>query len=264
MTSLLESFRFLSIVPIPGRTRDKGIAGAVAWFPLVGAALGGLLVLTDYACEKALPPSASLLTAALVLAVYALFTGGLHHDAVMDVADAFLARKPREERLRIMKDPHPGALGVVAVVMLTAVELGAIYGLPVTVQGSAGRFRMAALLIFPVLGRWAMSYMCVRFPYAREDGTGAAMVEGSRPRDLALATALTLVALAAVFVFLVRIPLLIVVLFGFSFLFVEVAGRLFSRSLGGVTGDVIGATAMALECVVLVLLASRMAGSLVM
>lgn len=263
MNSVLESFRFLSVLPVPGgRADERGLAGAVAWFPLVGAALGGLLALTDYACGKAFPPSASLLTAALVLTVYAVFTGGLHHDAVIDVADAFLARKSTEERLRIMKDPHAGAAGVSAVVLLELVELGAIYALPASTAGAAGHFRTACLVSFPILGRWAMSFMCVRFPYARPEGTAAAMVGDSKVRHLAVSTALTLVALSALFVFLVRIPLLIPVLFVSTLGFAEVAGRLFARSLGGVTGDLIGATGFFVECLVLALLASRAAGSL--
>jgi cobalamin 5'-phosphate synthase/cobalamin synthase len=259
LSGIIDAFRFLSAVPLPARRGgdDAGLANAVAFFPLVGGALGGLLVLTDWACGRAFPRVSHFLSAALILAVYALFTGGLHHDGLMDSADAFWGHRPREQRLRIMKDSRAGALGVAAIALFLLVELAAIYALPAQLAGSSGRFRWAALLAFPVLGRWAMAYMCVRFPYARAEGTGAAMVGGSRARHFALATFFAAAILAACFVFLTRVPLLIAVLPAAVLALAEMAGGFFSRSLGGVTGDVIGATGMLTEALALLILASR-------
>ena len=256
---MLDAFRFLSAVPLPARRAGSDdLAAAVAYFPLVGGVLGGLLVLTDWACGRAFPRVSHFLSAALVLAVYALFTGGLHHDGLMDTADAFWGHRPREQRLRIMKGSRAGALGVTAICLFLLVELAAIYALPAQLAGSSGRFRWAALLAFPVMGRWVMSYMCVRFPYARDEGTGAAMVEKSRARQFLLATLLAGAALAGCFVFVARVPLLIAVLPVAALAFAEMAGGFFSRSLGGVTGDVIGATGMLAEALVLLILASRL------
>ena len=260
MISPVAAFRFLSVLPLPGGSAegDDNLAPAVAWFPLVGCALGGLLVLTDWACRKAFPGGSGLLAAALVLAVYVVFSGGLHHDGLVDVADAFLSSRPADERLRIMKDPHVGAMGITVLVLFLLVELSAIFSLEAGVPGCSGEFRMAALFAFPVLGRWVMSYMCVRFPYARRTGTAAPMVEGSRGRHLAIATVLTRAARAGAFILLARVALLSAVLFVFVLAFAEVSGRLFTRSLGGVTGDIIGATGMITECLVLLILASRL------
>jgi adenosylcobinamide-GDP ribazoletransferase len=259
LSAILDAFRFLSAVPLPARRAGDagGLAAAVACFPLVGGVLGGLLVLTDWACARAFPRVSHFLSAALILAVYALFTGGLHHDGLMDTADAFWGRRTREQRLMIMKDSRAGALGVTALALFLLVELAAIYALPTHLAGSSGRFRWAGLLAFPVVGRWVMAYLCVRFPYAREEGTGAVMVGGSRARHVLIATLLAAAFLTGCFVFLVSIPLLLAVLPVAALAFAEVAGGFFSRSLGGVTGDVIGATGMLCEALVLLILASR-------
>lgn len=259
MKGVLDAFRFLSAVPLPARREgdEAALAASVAFFPLVGAALGGLLVLTDWACGRAFPRVSHFLSAALVLAAYALFTGGLHHDGLMDTADAFWGRRSREQRLRIMKDSRAGALGVTAIALFLLVELAAIYALPSRLAGSAGNFRWAALLAFPVLGRWSMTYLCVRFPYAREEGTGAAMVEGSRLWHFALATVIAGSGLAACFVFMAGVPLLIAILPVAALALAEGMGGYFARSLGGVTGDVIGATGMLAEALALLILASR-------
>jgi len=257
--ALLDAFRFLGAVPLPSRrAEDAGdLEAAVAWFPLVGAVLGGFLVLTDWACGRAFPRISHFLSAAIVLAVYALFTGGLHHDGLMDTADAFWGHRTRERRLAIMKDSRAGALGVTAMALFLLVELAAIYALPSQLADSSGRFRWAALLAFPVIGRWVMSYLCVRFPYAREEGTGAAMVGRSRPRYFFVASILAAAVLTGCFVFLVEVPLLLAVLPAAALALAEMAGGFFSRSLGGVTGDVIGATGMLCEALVLLILASR-------
>jgi adenosylcobinamide-GDP ribazoletransferase len=255
----VDAFRFLSAVPLPPRREnaEAGLSASVAWFPLVGTVLGALLIGVDWASARAFPRVSHFISAALILAVYALFTGGLHHDGLMDTADAFWGRRSREDRLRIMKDPRVGALGVSALAIFLLVELGALYALPVRLAGSSGRFRWAALLAFPVLGRWTMSYLCVRFPYARSEGTGAAMIAGSRPRQLVVATFITLAILAADFVFIARVPMLIAVLVLVALAFAELAGGLCARSLDGITGDVIGAVGMLCEVLVLLVLASR-------
>jgi len=259
LRSAAAAFRFLTAVPLPAGRRGMGedLRGAVSWFPLVGALLGGALVAVDWACGRVFPRVSHFLSAALALCAYALLTGGLHHDGLMDAADAFWGRRTREERLRILKDSRAGALGVTALALVLLVELAALYALPAHLEGAAGRFRWAVLLCFPVAGRWAMSYLCVRFPYAREEGTGAAMVKGSRAGRLATASALALAVTALSFTLLARIPMLVPVLAAFTLALAESLGAYFSRSLGGVTGDVIGATGFLCEALLLLLCASR-------
>ncbi|MDI6873260.1 MAG: adenosylcobinamide-GDP ribazoletransferase [Actinomycetota bacterium] len=257
--SCLEAFRFLTAVPLPSARRgsEDRLASSVAWFPLVGGALGGLLVIVDWASGRAFTHQPSFLTSALLLLTYALFTGGLHHDGLLDTADAFWGRRSREERLRIMKDSRAGALGVTALILFLLAELAVLYALPAASSGTSGGLRQAALFSFPVLGRWSMSYLCLRFPYARAEGTGAAMVGKALPRHFLISTFLTLSALVFSFTWLVNIPMLIPVLILYTLALAELLGGYFSRSLGGITGDVIGATGMLCEAFVLLLLASR-------
>ncbi len=257
MAAVLDAFRFLTALPLPPRRKDGGLAASVAYFPLVGVFLGGSLALADWACARAFPRVSHFLSAALGLAVYALLTGGLHHDGLVDVADAFWGRRSREERLRIMKDARSGALGVTALALFLLVELAALYALPARVAASPGYLRRAALLVFPVLGRWVMCYLCVRFPYARAEGTGAAFIAGASYTALGAASAVTLAVLAGCFVFVIRAPLLAAVLSLSALAFAELAGSYFNRALGGVTGDCVGAAGMLYEALALLLLASR-------
>ncbi|OFW58989.1 MAG: hypothetical protein A2W01_10005 [Candidatus Solincola sediminis] len=255
---MLDAFRFLSAVPLPAKRGGEasGLVRSVAYFPLVGAALGGLLILTDWICGEVFPQAPYLISAVLILGVYALFTGALHHDGLMDTADAFWGRHSKDERLRIMKDSRVGAMGVTALMLAILAEFACLYAIPGSLSASSGRFRWAVLLSFPVLGRWVMSYLCFRFPYARDNGTGAVFT-GARPFRFAVSTLLTAAALTGAFVFMMRDPLLLAVLLISSLAFAELAGALFTRSIGGVTGDIIGGVGMLSELLILLLLASR-------
>jgi adenosylcobinamide-GDP ribazoletransferase len=259
LSAPLDAFRFLSAVPLPERREEggRGLRDSIAFFPLVGAVLGGLLVLTDWVCGHAFPENPRLVSAALVLAVYALFTGALHHDGLMDAADAFWGRHPGEDRLRIMKDSRVGAMGVTALALVLLAELACLYSVPVHAAGSPGTFRWAVLLSFPIIGRWVMSYLCFRFPYARRSGTAAAFALPG-PGAFALSTLVAVAGLFGAFVFMFREPLLIVVLLVVPLAFGEMMGALSTRSLGGVTGDVIGAVGFLSELLVLLILASRL------
>ncbi len=259
MSSLKQAFRFLTVIRIPSRqTADSGLAGAVAWFPLVGAAMGGVFVGIDRLAFAAFPTAtAAFVAAALVLTSYALLTGGLHHDGLADSADALwgLRAGGRQRRLEVMKDSNTGALGVTALVLLLLTELAALTALGS--QATAG-LRRASLVAVPVLGRWCMSYLCVRFRYARDEGTGRLMAGGARPVHLAVAGGVAAAALAGCFAGIVRLPWMMPILAAVTLAWSELWGRACSRALGGVTGDVIGAGGMLLEAFLLLLLASSL------
>lgn len=234
----------------------------MAWFPLVGAVLGWALVAVDWVAERALAPPSTLLRSAMELAVYALLTGGLHHDALLDTADAFWGSREREERLRIMKDSRAGALGVTALVLFLLLELVSLDAASLGGPAAGSRWRWAVLLSFPLLGRWVMSYICMRFPPARAEGAGAAVAGRRGPGPFLLSTTLTLAGLALAYAAVVRAPMLILVLMLLALAVAESLGAYFHRALGGVTGDVIGATGMLCEALLLLFLAGRGATTL--
>ena len=74
MASLVLAVRFLTIVPVPGREAGgPGALGRAAWwFPAIGLALGGGLMLADHLLAAVVPP---LLSAGLVVAVWKVATG---------------------------------------------------------------------------------------------------------------------------------------------------------------------------------------------
>jgi adenosylcobinamide-GDP ribazoletransferase len=232
------ALQFLTIIPVP-RQREAvpaELGWSLAFFPLVGLILGGLLAGLAYGLGLILPP---LLSAAIVLGVWVLLTGAHHLDGWMDSCDGFAAGRTRAERLRIMAAPDVGALGVSGAVVLLLVKYAALCGSGLT----------PALILAPVMGRWVAVWVIKVFPTAREQGMGFAYKQGARTLPLLLATILTV----AVAVGLCR-------WWGIAILLAALAvgtvyGQLVRRLLGGLTGDSYGAVIELTETSVLVVMA---------
>ena len=152
----LQAVAFLTIIPVRARS-SGGLGRAAAWFPLVGLLLGAILAAAQAGLVRIFPP---LLSASLLVALWAILTGGLHLDGLIDSCDALPASVPRERRLEILRDPHRGAFGVAGLALFIVLKTAALAGLrpPAAV----------ALLLAPTLARWAVLYLCgrtcARFP----------------------------------------------------------------------------------------------------
>ena len=125
MRGLILAFTFLTRLPMPKLDdfEDKELSSSANWFPLVGLAIGLLLMFAAYAGMGA----NQWLAALLVMLVWAGVTGALHLDGAADLADALGATHRDPERFHaVMKDPHMGAFGVVAIVAILITKLVAV------------------------------------------------------------------------------------------------------------------------------------------
>ncbi|AHY46109.1 cobS: cobalamin 5'-phosphate synthase [Rubrobacter radiotolerans] len=251
----LVALGFLTVVPVPeGAWRDPGSFGrSFAWFPLVGLGVGAALALAALALGTVLPP---LPAAALLVALWAALTGGLHLDGLMDAADGLLCAKSPADRLAVMQDSGVGAFGVLAGGCVLLVKFAA---LGVLLDPGARDGLFLALFLAPLLGRWAMVLLAVGFPYAgRAGGLGGTFTRGAGRRELALASATGGLALLAGCLLAGNPSPVLATLSGG----VAAAGvaLLALRRVGGLTGDVYGAAGELFEVAALVALCGWYAG----
>ncbi|PDV99227.1 adenosylcobinamide-GDP ribazoletransferase [Candidatus Chloroploca asiatica] len=230
------ALRFLTTIPLPwpAPTSGRGLAGAVPSFPLVGAIIGLVLVASGWIAGLFWPP---LVQAVLVVVAWGILTGGLHLDGVSDTFDAVMSWRPRERKLAIMKDSHIGAMGTLALV--------AVLLLKVAFLADAGASWWPAVLLAPMLGRWAMIAAIVWFPLARTEGLGSSVhgqVNRGTLSGISVVVAVTVVAIAG----LGGIVAFLLVGSGAYLL-----GRWWTRDLGGLTGDTYGALCEATEVMAL-------------
>lgn len=246
MRSLITAIRTLTILPCPGRDADD-FSSTLPFFPAVGTLIGGLvvLVLATLTLQAGWTEGAGAVAAVAAI----LITRGLHVDGLADVSDALGAGRSIERRLAIMKDPHTGAFGVMAItadLLLKAVALSSL----------AAAHQWALALLPFIVSRTAQVVMIVSLPYARvEGGKAERFVRGARPLHLVLALVIACGCCAAVG----GLTGMILLLQGLA---IAVLLRYWiKRNFGGITGDLIGTTNEVLETGLLVF-AAAIAGSL--
>jgi adenosylcobinamide-GDP ribazoletransferase len=213
----------------------------VAAFALVGLVLGFALTGLAAALAGIMSP---WLVAVLLAAVLALLTGGLHLDGFADVFDALGGgRGDRARMLEIMRDSRIGAHGAAALNLLLIAKVAGV-------AQTAERHDLVTLLAFPTIGRWLAALLVVLFPYARPEGVGLAFNGEAGRLQAGIATAIAAVTIAVLGPSLI-LPALGAGLVVFAFAF------WIHRRLGGLTGDVYGASIELGEVALLVLASIR-------
>ena len=233
------ALRYLTIVPIPGGAPSReGPGASAAWFPVVGLAIGALLVLVDRATTALFAP---LLAALLVVTAWKLVTGGLHLDGVADCFDGLVGHDPAH-RLAIMRDSRIGAFGAVGLILFLLLEVAAVSGID-------ARARWRALLVAPVVGR-AMPPLLARMFAAAPSGQGARFRAELGPAGPAVATAIAVVVALGV----LGASGVLALVAGIAL--ATALGAFMMRRLGAVTGDVHGAAVELAELAVLLVVAA--------
>ena len=238
-STLPLALTFLTKLPWPwrGPADETALARSMFWFPWVGAVLGLIFWGAWAGLHRALPAPAA---AAVLLTLTVWVTGGLHLDGLADTADGLGGGRTPEEALAIMKDSRVGAFGVISLILGLVLKFSLLLSLATQTSGTR------ALLLFPIISRWSMVLLAYLSPYARaEGGLGQAMTLGVTPRVLLgaglSAGGLSLLILGA--------PGLVLFIIAAALIWL---GSLYcQRRLGGITGDILGATNEVIEIMVL-------------
>jgi adenosylcobinamide-GDP ribazoletransferase len=175
--------------------------------------------------------------AVVLVVAWGVLTAGMHLDGLSDTFDGVMSWRSRERKLEIMRDSRIGVMGALA--------LAAVLGLKAAFLAGAGDAWLTAVVLAPVLGRWADVYGIVRFPPAREGGLGRTFQSYLRPGDFAGASVATL-ALALIVGGAGGLIALALV-----WMVTHLLGRWWTRDLGGLTGDTYGALCEIAEVVAL-------------
>lgn len=160
--SLISAFSMYSRIPMPQiEWKEENRRYALCFFPLIGAAIGGLILLWRYICIKL--GIGSLLFGAVSAVIPIIVTGGIHLDGFCDVSDAKASCAPKERALEIMSDSHIGAFA--------AISLGVYLLLDAAFFSEINNFKalITAALSF-VISRALSGFAAVTFRCAKKEG----------------------------------------------------------------------------------------------
>jgi len=247
MRSLARALGFLSPLPLGTNAHFQraDMPAMLAAFPLAGAILGALLgvLWAGFGIVFNLP-----IAAALLVVSWAALTRGFHLDGLADCADGLGGSYSREGRLKIMKDPHIGVFGTVAVVCSLLLKYAVFSGSALNVSHSPVDWWRATttlwseptLLMALVLSsaRWAVLAGAWNASSARdpEAGLGNDFIASAQGWTFAVGGVVPLMlgylwgGLSGIAVALTPVILA---------MWLRV---FFKRTLGGQTGDTLGAT----------------------
>lgn len=235
------AFGTLTLLPV----RPVTPSGPDAWrralvlAPLVGLLLGLLAYAASWAVTTV--GGVPLLGAVAVVATLAVLTRGLHLDGLADVADALGSRLPPEGARVVMRRSDVGPFGVVTLVLVLIAQVTAVGQL--LAQDAAGS--AVAVVGAGMVSRAMLTWTCrTGVTPAGSAGLGAAVAESVPCLVAALVLALTAVVVVASSVAAGGGELALAATGAVAL--AVAAGELWrrhcSRRLGGVTGDILGAT----------------------
>lgn len=180
MTSLWLAIQLLTIAPVPrNQPFDARLAGqSLAWYPVVGAAIGGVVGAVWLGLAwLGLPP---LVVGAAALMVSLTVTGCLHLDGLLDACDGLLVEGSGERRLTVMRDSRIGSYAFAGGVCVVLIKVGALAALP-------SNLAMIILVTVLALSRCAMVAAVVIVPPGRDNGLAANLAAHAGRRHVALA-----------------------------------------------------------------------------
>ena len=218
-------FSFLTIIP-SNNTNLETVAKYMHIFPIIGIAIGLIIGSIGFGLSFFLDP---LIVSLLVVGSIAVITGIHHTDGLADFADGLMTKGTKDKKLRAMKDLSTGSAGIVSVVLYM---VGAIIALSLT----SGYELFQAILLSEILAKFSMVLMASIGNSAAIGSNSPFMQIMKDKRRIAIASVITI------------IPLVVIggtiglILFGASIGVTLFLIGLSTRSFGGITGDVLGAT----------------------
>lgn len=272
--NFLSALGFLTVIKVPEKffLKKEQFSKSLIYFPLVGLLVGIVISVFFVAASYVFPLA---LTVILVVGFEVIFTGGLHYDGLADMFDGMFSGKTEKRKiLEIMKRSDIGVFGTLSIIFSVVLKICFIYYIALLNSKNLVTF-LVVLIFMPVFGRLSMLYLFSRYSTAKKEGSLAALFIGESNKKIFVMSAFYIavlfilgMTLAGVFsgdsaggtldwiylkigmndfLLVLFFVLRCIIVFLFTFLFSALAGRFFTRRIGGVTGDILGGICVIVE-----------------
>ncbi len=274
MGKFISALGFLTVIKVSGkyRAREEYLADSSLYFPVVGLIIGFFMALFYFVIGYVLPVFLSII---LMLILEVFLTGGAHLDGLGDMFDGtFAGTVDKEEILKIMKKSDIGVYGVLSIIFLLLLKVSLLYYFAEISQSHLPLFFLA-IIFMPAFGRWSMVYIMGRYTNVRGAASLTRIFTDSKNkrRNLYISSiyivlvflissafleyyclngqvAVFFVNLKGVYlIFYIVVKSLLVITLLFALLYL--IGWIFTRKIGGITGDIVGGISEVIEVIFL-------------
>lgn len=208
---------------------DDGVKNMMKFYPIVGLIVGGIWSIVYYLISSL--NVSIILKSVIIMILPFIVTGMLHLDGFMDVCDAILSRRDKEEKLRILKDSATGAFSVISLVILFFLQFGGIYSI------LDKKIPFYILILIPIVSRSIVAYYLLSRATIKESTLGTYFKKGTNIHDRIIMIMSLLIMFIISFMLLnvYGIALVSLIIIGITW-----AVEKCKKEFGGISGDVAG------------------------
>ena len=218
-------FSFLTIIPTSNSDLNS-IAKNMYLFPLVGIVIGLVIGTLGFGLSLYLEP---LIVSLVVVASLAIITGIHHTDGLADFSDGLMTKGTKEKKRKAMKDLSVGSAGIFSIVLYAI-------GVIIALSFSSGMELFKIILLSEVMAKFSMVLMA-GLGNSASIGSNSPFIDSMKDKKrLLIAGILTI------------IPLIVIgemnglIVFASGIIVTMFLVGLSTKSFGGITGDVMGAS----------------------
>lgn len=232
--SLILMLQFFTRLPINLEIKMEKdiISKGIYYFPVIGMLIGLISYFVYFLLSYVNLDVASFFA---VLALV-LVTGGLHIDGLSDTFDGFFSGRSKERVLEIMKDSRVGTFGVVGIIFDVLLKY-------IIIKNISKDFVLTSLVFSCGIARLGASFLIAFGKSARPGGLGDLFASSSKKKYFYISAIL----FSVLGIVLVGIPFMVAL--SISTLFVLYFMKHSYKVIGGLTGDVYGATIELVEII---------------
>ena len=195
-------------------------------FPIVGIVIGLVIGSLGYGLSLYLEP---LVVSLIVVASLAVITGIHHTDGLADFADGLMTKGTKEKKRKAMKDLSVGSAGIFSIVLYAI-------GMIIALSFSSGMELFKIILLSEIMAKFSMVLMAGLGNSASIGSNSPFMDSMKDKKRLLIAGIITI------------IPLIVIgemnglIVFASGIILTMFLVGLSTKSFGGITGDVMGAS----------------------
>ena len=218
-------FSFLTIIPTSNSDLNS-IAKNMFLFPIVGIVIGLVIGSLGYGLSLYLEP---LVVSLVVVASLAVITGIHHTDGLADFSDGLMTKGTKEKKRKAMKDLSVGSAGIFSIVLYAI-------GMIIALSFSSGIDLFKIILLSEIMAKFSMVLMAGLGNSASIGSNSPFMDSMKDKKRLLIAGIITI------------IPLIVIgemnglIVFASGIILTMFLVGLSTKSFGGITGDVMGAS----------------------